>query len=134
VENPLLEVVKHADLYCLAEVGCEKVAHDTGDLSKPVESSANMAQGQFSLSFLGVGIVQHTIQVVIPPGVLLVRRDIIAKFVLWRLVQSTAMLLEMMLVTILWAICKPCCQNQFAMPEVAICTENVVIPAIRAGI
>jgi hypothetical protein len=33
---------------------------------------------------------------VIPPGVLLVRRDIISKFVLWRLALKTDMLLEMM--------------------------------------
>jgi hypothetical protein len=33
---------------------------------------------------------------VIPPGVLLVRRDIISKFVLWTLTTKTDMLLEMM--------------------------------------
>jgi len=44
VENPLLEVVKHADLHCMDEVGLQEVAHDTGNLSKHVESSADMAR------------------------------------------------------------------------------------------
>jgi hypothetical protein len=47
VENPLLEVIKHADLHCmeevgLQEVGLQEVAHDTGNMSKHVESSVNM--------------------------------------------------------------------------------------------
>jgi len=37
-------------------------------------------------------------------------------------------------VTILWAIFKPCCKNRFATPEVAICTENIVILALGVGI
>jgi hypothetical protein len=32
------------------------------------------------------------------------------------------------------AVCKPCCQNRVATPEVAICTENFVIPALGARI
>jgi len=43
VENPLLEVVKHADLHCMEEVGLREVTHDTGNMSKQVESSVNMA-------------------------------------------------------------------------------------------
>jgi len=43
VENPLLEVVKQADLHCMGEVGHREVAHDAGNLSKPGESSVNMA-------------------------------------------------------------------------------------------
>jgi len=43
VENPLLEVVKNADLHCMGEVGLREVAHDTGNMSKHVESSVNMA-------------------------------------------------------------------------------------------
>ena len=31
-------------------------------------------------------------------------------------------------------ICKPRCEDWFATPEVAICTENVVIPALGAAI
>jgi hypothetical protein len=45
----------------------------------------------------------------IPPGVLLVRGDIILKFVLWTFAADTDMLLEMMYVAILRAICKPSC-------------------------
>jgi len=71
---------------------------------------------------------------VIPPGVLLVRRDILSKFVLCILGPKTHILLEMMYVATLRAICKRCCQNQFAMPKVAIGTENFVLPALGAGI
>jgi len=60
--------------------------------------------------------------------------NIVSKFVLWTLAPETDMPLEMMEVTILWAICKPCCYNRFAMPEVSICTVNIVIPACGAGI
>jgi len=44
VENTLLEVIKHADLHCMEEVGLREVAHDTGNMSKHVESSENMAR------------------------------------------------------------------------------------------
>jgi len=37
-------------------------------------------------------------------------------------------------VAIVRAICKPCCRYRFATPEVAICTENVVIPTLGIGI
>jgi hypothetical protein len=70
---------------------------------------------------------------VIPPGVLLVRRDKISKFILWTLEPKTVMSPEMISVAILMAINKPCCLNRFATPEVAICTENNEIPALRAG-
>ena len=43
VENPLLEVVNHADLHCMEEVGLREVAHNMGNVSKYVESLANMA-------------------------------------------------------------------------------------------
>jgi hypothetical protein len=43
VENPLLEVVKHADLHSMEEVGLREVAHNTGNMAKHVESSLNMA-------------------------------------------------------------------------------------------
>jgi hypothetical protein len=109
VENPLLEVVKHADLHCIQEVGPREVAHDTRNMSNHVESSVNLARREFYIGFLGVGIAEHSIQVVIPPGVLLVRRNIISQFVLWTIAPKTDMPLEMMYVTILTAICKPCC-------------------------
>ena len=65
---------------------------------------------------------------------MLVRRDIISKFVLWILAPKIDMLLKMMKVAILWAICKPCCSIRFTMPEVTFCPENIVIPTLGIGI
>ena len=96
MKNPLLEVVKHADLDCMEEVGLREVAHDTGNMTKHLESLVNMARRQFGIGCLGVGIAERSIKVMIPPGVLLVRRDIISKFVLWTLAPETDMPLEMM--------------------------------------
>jgi hypothetical protein len=73
----------------MEEVRFREVAHDTGNMSKHVESSLDMARRDF-------GIAQRSIQVVIPPRVLLVRRDIISKFVVWTLAPKTDMPLEMM--------------------------------------
>jgi hypothetical protein len=95
VENPLLEVVKHADVNCMEEVGLREVAHNTGNMSKHVESLVNMARRDFGISSVGVGIAERSISVVIPPGVLLVKRHIISKFVLWTLAPKTDMPLEM---------------------------------------
>ena len=61
VENPLPEVVKHADLHCMEEVGYGEVGHNTGNMSKQVESSVNMAQQEFSIGCLGVGIAERSI-------------------------------------------------------------------------
>jgi len=44
VENPLLEVVKHADLHCMEEDGLREFAHIAGNVSKHSESSKIMAQ------------------------------------------------------------------------------------------
>jgi hypothetical protein len=55
-----------------------------------------MARQVVRISYLGVGIAEHPIQVVIQLGVLLVRRDITSKFVLWTLALKTDMPLEMM--------------------------------------
>jgi hypothetical protein len=71
---------------------------------------------------------------VIQPGVLLVRLDIISKLDLWTIAPKIDMLLEMMLVAILRALCKPCCKTRCATPEVDVGTENVLIPALGAGI
>jgi len=57
VENPLLEVVKHADQHCMEEGGLQEVAHDTCNMPTNVESSVNMAQSEFGIGRLGVGIV-----------------------------------------------------------------------------
>jgi len=61
VENPLLEVVKHADLHCMEEVGLREVAHDTGNMSKQVESLVNMVRREFGIGCLGVGIAERSI-------------------------------------------------------------------------
>jgi hypothetical protein len=68
-----------------------------------------MVRREFGIGCLGVGIAERYMQVVIPPGVLLVRRHIISKLGLWTLAPRTDMPLEMMFVTKLWAICKLCC-------------------------
>ena len=96
VENPLLEVVKHADLHCMEEVGLREVTHDTANMSTHIQSSVNMARRKFGIRCSAVGITERSIQVVIPPGVLLVRRDLMSKFVLWTLAPKTDMPLEMM--------------------------------------
>jgi hypothetical protein len=44
MENPLLEVVKYANLHCMKEIGLREIAHNTGNMSKHVESSVNMAR------------------------------------------------------------------------------------------
>ena len=61
VENPLLKVVKHADLHCMEEVGLREVAHNTGNMSKQVESSANMVRREFGICCLGAGIAERSI-------------------------------------------------------------------------
>jgi hypothetical protein len=61
VENPLLEVIKHADLHCMEEVGLREVAHNTWDSSKHVESSVNMVRREFGIGCLGVGIAECSI-------------------------------------------------------------------------
>ena len=95
MEIPLLEVVKHADLHFMEEVGLWQVAHNTGKMLVRVESSDNMAQQEFGNSYLGVGNAEHSISVVIPPGVLLDMRHNISKFVLWTLAPKTFMPLKM---------------------------------------
>jgi len=61
VENPLLGVVKHADLHCMEEIGLRDVAHDTGNMSKHVESSVDMARREFGIGCIGVGIAERSI-------------------------------------------------------------------------
>jgi hypothetical protein len=95
VENSLLELVKHADLHCMEEVGLGEVVYDTANRSNHVDSAVKMAPQDFGIDCLGVGIADNSLQVVIPPGALLVRSDIISKFVLWTLVPKTDMPLEM---------------------------------------
>jgi hypothetical protein len=54
-----------------------------------------MVQPEFGIGWLGVGIAERSILVVIPPGVLLVTRDLISKFLLWTLAPKSDMLLKM---------------------------------------
>jgi hypothetical protein len=61
VENPLLEVVKRADLHCMEDVGLRKVAPDTGNVSKHVESAVDMARREFCIGYLGVGIAERSL-------------------------------------------------------------------------
>jgi hypothetical protein len=80
----------------MEEVGLQEVAHDTQNMSKHVESSVNIAQCEFGIACLGVGIAEFSRSVVIPPGVLLARRDVISNFVLGTVALKTAMSLDMM--------------------------------------
>jgi len=61
VENPLLEVVKHANLHCMEEVGLPEVAHDTANMSKHVESSVDIARRDFGIGWVGVLIAERSI-------------------------------------------------------------------------
>jgi len=61
VEYPLLEVVKHANMRCMEEVGLREVAHNEGNMSKHVESSVDMAGQAFGICCLGVGIPERSI-------------------------------------------------------------------------
>ena len=66
-----MEVIKHASLHCMEEVGLREVTHDTGNMLEHVESSVNLARREFASSCPGVGITERYILVVIPPGGLL---------------------------------------------------------------
>jgi hypothetical protein len=61
VENALLEVVKHADLHCIEEIGLKQVAQNTGNMSKQVQFSGIMAQREFCIGCLGVGMAEGSI-------------------------------------------------------------------------
>jgi hypothetical protein len=95
VDIPLLEVVNNADLHCMEEVGLREVAHNAGNMSKYVQTSANMSPRVFGMGCLGVSIAGRCIYVVILPGVLLVQMHIICMFVLWTLSPDTVMPYEM---------------------------------------
>jgi hypothetical protein len=43
VDNPLLDVIKNADLHCMEEFTLREVTHNTENMSKQDESSVNMA-------------------------------------------------------------------------------------------
>jgi len=60
-EDPLLVLVKHADLHCMEEFWHREVTHNTWSMSKLVECLANMVQRMFSMSCLCVGIAESSI-------------------------------------------------------------------------
>jgi len=45
----------------MEEVGLQEIAHNTGNMSKHIESSVNMARREFGIRCLGVGIVERLI-------------------------------------------------------------------------
>ena len=61
VKNPLLEVVKHADLHYMEEVGLREVTYDTGNRSKHVEYSVDIAKRVFGIGCLDVSIAERYI-------------------------------------------------------------------------
>ena len=61
MENPLPEEVSHAELHSMEEVGHREVAPDTGNMSKYVESSVNMARSEFVFGSLSSGIAELSI-------------------------------------------------------------------------
>jgi hypothetical protein len=60
-ENPLLQVVRHADLHGMEDVGVREADHDTGNMSKHVEYPVNMARREFGIGCSGVGIAELSI-------------------------------------------------------------------------
>jgi hypothetical protein len=91
-----VEVGKYANLRCIEEVGHLEVAHKTGNMLKHAESSVAMAQGEFGIIGLAVGIESHSVEIVTSPGVLFVRIDIIYNVILLRVATHSGMPLSMM--------------------------------------
>jgi hypothetical protein len=60
-ENPHVEVIKHTDLHGMEEVVLREVAHNTGTMSKHVESSVIMAPPEVGIGCLVVGIPERLI-------------------------------------------------------------------------
>jgi hypothetical protein len=61
LENPLQEVIKHADHHCMEEVGLREVAEDTGYMSQHIEYSVDMARREFSIGCHVVGVTESSI-------------------------------------------------------------------------
>jgi hypothetical protein len=55
VENAVLEVVMNGDLYRMDEDRHWKVTHNTGTMSKHIETLVHMGRNVFGISCLGVG-------------------------------------------------------------------------------
>jgi hypothetical protein len=61
VENPLLEVVRHADLHCREEARYREGTYDTGNILKHTESSIHPAWQVICIGWVGVVIDQLSI-------------------------------------------------------------------------
>ena len=61
VDNTLLKVVLHADLHWMEEVGLREIAHNTGNMSKQVESWLDMPRREIGIGNLGVDITERSI-------------------------------------------------------------------------
>jgi hypothetical protein len=61
VEYSFLVVMKHPDLNCMEGVGLWEGTHDTGNMSKHIESSVNMARREFGIGCLGFVIAERSI-------------------------------------------------------------------------
>jgi hypothetical protein len=55
-ENPLLLVMKDANLPCMEQVRCREAAHNTGNMLKHDVSSVSITLGQLGSSWVGIGI------------------------------------------------------------------------------
>jgi hypothetical protein len=60
LENQLLKMVKHSDLHYIEEVRLWVVPDNTGNVSKHVQSSVNIAPREFGIGCLDVGIAEHS--------------------------------------------------------------------------
>jgi hypothetical protein len=49
VENPLLKLVKLADLHCIDEGGFREVTHNPGNVLKRLKFSVNMVRREFDI-------------------------------------------------------------------------------------
>jgi hypothetical protein len=67
--------------------GLWEIAHDTGNESIQDEFWVNMVRWELRISCVAVTITAHSILVVIPPAVLVVKMDMNSKFILWTLAR-----------------------------------------------
>jgi hypothetical protein len=53
-----MEAVKHADLHGIEEVDLREAVHNTGNTSRQIEFSINMARREFGIGAFRVGLVE----------------------------------------------------------------------------
>jgi hypothetical protein len=61
VENPSVEVVKHANLHCVEDVGLWEIPHNTGNMSTHVAFWVHITRRESGISCIGVGIAEDSI-------------------------------------------------------------------------